>query len=268
MAQRSKILSFLHFLTSSTLFVVGLIVIAPSPSYAQSDAGCAGDTWRAMANQAALQSRREDLMNKTYIVKADSVLQYSCFEQELDLTIAETGRIFSNGYHWVGNDDDDVGVVGGDSERDRIIEFVGGSTTTINIYAPLPTELHIPTDPPAHYELVDGEGYDYRAQPRQYELTALTPFTLEDALSRIVEETYVTYLNSNFNHTALSNTTSYKPSPASLCYSMASVWRAAKCKNFDGPVVFYSLEDLEGGIANIATSPDPRIFPPEMACES
>ena len=249
----SKTLRYLRIFTLSATITIGVLTMSISPSHAQSDAGCAGDTWTAMVNQAALQSRREDLMNKTYIVKADSVLQYSCFQDELDLVVAETGQIFSNGDHWA---------------NDREVRLIRGESTTVDIYRPLPTELHIPTDPPTHYELVDGEGYDYRADPRQYNLVALTPITLENAVSDVVEAAYNTYINSNFNHTALSNTTSYRgDGPASLCYSMAEVWRAAKCKNFDGPVVFYSLEELDG-IANIATSDDPRIFPPEMACDS
>jgi len=247
----SKTSRYFSAFALSATFIVGVFAVSISPSYAQSDAGCASDTWTAMVNQAALQSRREDLMNKTYIVKADSVLQYSCFQDELITVETDTRAIFSNGEHWVG----------------QVVPLIMDETTTVDIYQPLPTEFHIPTDPPTHYELIDGEGYDYRAEPAPYVLEELTPFSLEIALFDVVEAAYNTYIESNFNHTVLSNTTSYKAGPASLCYSMAEVWRAAKCKNFDGPVVFYSLEELDG-IANIATSDDPRIFPPEMACDS
>ena len=195
----SKTLRYFRIFALSATIMIGAL-IAPMPlSHAQNGTGCANDTWTAMVNQAALQSRREDLMNKTYIVKADSVLQYSCFEEELERVKTQTGKIFSNGEHWANN---------------HIVPLAAGETTTVDIYQPVPTELHLPQDTPNHYVLTAGEGYDYRADPSQYNLAALTPFTLEDALADVVEASYNTYINSNFNHTVLSNTCLLYTSPS------------------------------------------------------
>ena len=65
--------------------------------------GCANDTWNAMTNQALLEARREDVMNKTFIRKPDSVLMYACMEQMIQNTEQKAGPIFSETDHWQGN---------------------------------------------------------------------------------------------------------------------------------------------------------------------
>lgn len=97
MADKSQFCKLLQLFTFF-LFLTGVLVLAkPQNSCADTSAGCATDTWVAMANQAALETRREDLFNKRYIVKADSVLQYSCFADEIENMAANIGPIFSNG---------------------------------------------------------------------------------------------------------------------------------------------------------------------------
>jgi len=59
--------------------------IVPAGSSNNEVTGCGTDTWRAMVNQAVLQTRREMLMNERYIAKADSVLAYSCFAQTMEI---------------------------------------------------------------------------------------------------------------------------------------------------------------------------------------
>lgn len=63
---------------------------------------CAVDTWNAMVNQAVLQARREDVINKTYIVKPDSVLHYACFEQALKGVENKGAAVLSESEHWKG----------------------------------------------------------------------------------------------------------------------------------------------------------------------
>ncbi len=221
-----------------SLFMVGATLIAYSaPSYAQSSEGCATDTWTAMVNQAALETRREDLMNKRYIVKADSVLQYSCFTEEMNNTNANIAPIFSNGEQW--------------AERD--IALIEGEQTSMAIYEPSLTQLHIPTDP-EYYEIVEGAGFDYTAG---YVFELLSPTSLEEAVTLVVFESLEAYMLENFGHIVLSGTTEL--ADVGLCYDMASVWQAAKCKNFDGTDIFYRFEDL--------VDFDPREFPPSMPCE-
>lgn len=62
--------------------------------------GCAMDTWSAMVNQAAIESRREDIVNKRFIVKSDSVLRFGCFEQHIKTAADSLGTTFSETQKW------------------------------------------------------------------------------------------------------------------------------------------------------------------------
>lgn len=57
--------------------------------------GCAVDTWTGMVNQAVLESRRETVINQTYITKPDSVLVYGCFKHWLKSVQDNAGPIFN-----------------------------------------------------------------------------------------------------------------------------------------------------------------------------
>jgi len=72
----------------------------PPPAGTIPLSGCATDTWTAMVNQAALESRRELVMNQRLIAKADSVLTYSCFDTDVAATADNIGPIFSETDHW------------------------------------------------------------------------------------------------------------------------------------------------------------------------
>lgn len=82
-----------------------LLVFLGNPALGQDDevTGCAADTWTAMQNQALLESRRETVMNQTFIRKPDSVLMYACMEQMIKNVEQKAGPIFSETDHWVGN---------------------------------------------------------------------------------------------------------------------------------------------------------------------
>ncbi len=221
--------------------MAGTLLIANTPpSFAQnSTKGCATDTWTAMTNQAALESRREDLFNKRYIVKADSVLQYSCFQDEALNTLNNIGPIFSNGDQWV----------------NREVPFLLGATsTTIDIYNASPTRLHQATDSPNYYELEEGSGFDYK---KGYVFPLLLPpVSLEGALILTVQESFENYLIESFSHAPIAGTTPLNT--FDTCYNMGQIWQAAKCKNFDGPQIFSTLDEL--------VNFDPREFPSNMRC--
>ncbi len=76
--------------------------------------GCATDTWRAMVNQAILQTRREDMMNKRFIAKPDSVFTYSCFTETL-VTAGNSLGILSTSQDWA----------------NRSIDILGGNNVTV-----------------------------------------------------------------------------------------------------------------------------------------
>ncbi len=204
--------------------------------------GCANDTWIAMTNRAAMVTRRQDMMNKRYIIKPDSVLQYSCFVGELERAGLEIAPIFSNGEQWF----------------DREVPLGGDFLTRMQIYSEESlTEVHSPA-PPGSFTLVMEPGHNYRSNPALYLYLLLQPDTLEKAIFTTVLEQLILYTEGHFTHPVLAGTTEYTP-PEFMCNNMAAIWQAAKCKNFDDESAFYRLEQLEGT--------DPRIFPPNMLCE-
>lgn len=81
-----------------------LLCLLPAAASAQEEdlTGCATDTWTAMVNQATLESRRETVMNQTFILKPDSILQYACFETALKAAQDKAGPVFSETDHWEG----------------------------------------------------------------------------------------------------------------------------------------------------------------------
>ncbi len=238
----------LKFSKSLILLYFATVMVFPNMAYSQSDAGCAPDTWTAMANRAAMETRREDVMNKRYIVKADSVLQYSCFPGELVRVVNQTSRIFSNGEQWV----------------DRPVRLTHGFETVMNVYDPSPTILH--EGVPNGYKVVPGSGTDYK---ETYVLGDSTlsynsmDFHVTNVIGGMNGGPLFNYIDANFGHHVLSDTTDLKYH--NICYNMANVWKAAKCKNFDGVATFYSFEELKG-VPNFLTSPDPREFPINMPC--
>lgn len=62
--------------------------------------GCAVDTMNIHINQAVMETRRETAANQTLIYKADSVLDYGCFEDMLKTVENNTAPLFSENTHW------------------------------------------------------------------------------------------------------------------------------------------------------------------------
>lgn len=77
-----------------------LVITIPTLTDAPFRNGCAIDTWTAMVNQAVIQARREDIVNKRFIVKPDSVLDYGCFDTNLKNAQDKLGPIFSETANW------------------------------------------------------------------------------------------------------------------------------------------------------------------------
>lgn len=172
--------------------------------------GCAADTWTAMVNQAVMETRRQDILNKRFVVKADSVLQYSCFADSLWAAGAGLPPIFSGGETWAS----------------RRVDLIG-KEVTIRIYE-------------KDQEVEEPYFVDY-LQPRRP--AENKPSTLEENLFFVVDEAYRQYIDGQFDHKVLSGTTGLSDKKE-LCYNMSQVWKAARCKHFDSAQVFYTFDDL------------------------
>ncbi len=57
---------------------------------------CSTQFWRQMSARASMEAEREIMMNQNLIFKADSVLEYTCFDQLVNLTAWRGGQIFTH----------------------------------------------------------------------------------------------------------------------------------------------------------------------------
>ena len=79
------------------LFAVFILAIwLPSPSHAQdiAEQPCDPQYWRQISAKAWLESEREIMQNQNLIFRPDSVLQYTCFDQFVDIAAQKGGDIF------------------------------------------------------------------------------------------------------------------------------------------------------------------------------
>ncbi len=84
--------------------------------------------------------------------------------------------------------------------------------------------------------------------------------SLDNALMEVVETALINYKRGQFNNGFLADSVPVSSSAGKkYCDTMSEVWKAAKCKNFDGMDIFYTFEDLIGR--------DPREFPLNMRCD-
>jgi len=181
------------------------LVPGPKPGEEPTEqTSCAADTWAAMVNQAVMETRREDILNKRYIVKPDAVIDYSCFDLHVKNVADSAGPIFSETKKWANLPVDLIGKV-------------------VTVKRELGSK------------------------------------SLDGAIMDIVQSVATNYRRRQFNQPLLSGSATVPTSAGSNnCDVMAKVWKAAKCKNFDGSNAFYTFEDLK--------TTDPREFPPNMNC--
>ena len=82
----------------------------------------------------------------------------------------------------------------------------------------------------------------------------LSPTTLDESLTLVVDAGFQGYINGQFNHPYISGSSPVGGTGLEPCTSMSAIWRAAKCKNFDGTLVFPTFEQMAAGF-------EPRSFP-------
>lgn len=82
-------------------------LVPKTPTEVEKYSGCATDTWTAMVNQSVMETRRQDILNKRFIVKTKTILDYSCFDfpfgdknNFVKRTAEKTGPIFSETAFW------------------------------------------------------------------------------------------------------------------------------------------------------------------------
>ena len=211
--------------------------------------GCAADTWTAMVNQAVMQARREDVFNKHFIVKADSVLDYSCFSEHIKKTYELAGPIFSETMLW---DDLPVDILDASYDVSDPSEL---ESTQFRIRLQTKEEDNDP--------FFSEAGYNFEREYTQSDGTVITynlmsANSLDVAIDSIVGQAAQAYLEGHFGHGYLAETTPTPGVSLEDCNLANVLWEAEMCKNFGSPDLFSTLDYL-------ATN-DPRDFPGSMAC--
>jgi hypothetical protein len=213
--------------------------LVPAPEDADAPeklSGCAADTWTAMVNQAVMETRREDLLNKRFIVKADSVLDYSCFSQKIKNVAEHAGPLFSETEKW----------------NNLSVDLIG---ETVEVKLQEQEETNDPFFSEKDYNFWrDAISSNGTVNPyKRFESNSL-----DMALDSVIAKASIPYMANNFQHGYLADSAPVSGADPTTCNIMGAVWKAAKCKNFDGADVFYTFEDL--------TTTDPREFPASMPC--
>lgn len=89
-------------LISRTIAVFAVLTAFSIPAFAQ-PATCDPEYWEAMKSKAWMEAQREITQNQNLIYKADSVLEYTCFDrflQSVATVIHNQRALFSETNHW------------------------------------------------------------------------------------------------------------------------------------------------------------------------
>lgn len=219
---------------------------------------CDADFMNQIYARASLEAERENRIIETIIRKPDSVLEYTCFESQLNNTAYHAPPIFS-----------------------ETIDFStaeGGELATIELDGNLNDD----------YEPEDTPNIDNNDIVEDLEIEVYMGAGLPDGethLGNVLQELILaslkvpgdldpdapTYIDANFAHTFLGGdplgfnngfTGEIDPTPAVstgivdivyVCAQMNVSWQLAKCQNFSAPTLFYNFNEL--------ALLDPRILP-------
>jgi len=177
---------------------------------------CDGNFMNQIYSRAFLEGSREVIMSEQIIHKPDSVLEYTCFDQFINMAAHNAGTAFSESQKWSNTS---VSLLTADDTA---------STTIINQTAPaslLPDQLM--------HSVFSDERLDN---------------VLEDFLFDILQD----YVDDNFDHTFMGESiiidndinTSQIGANSYACTHMETIWNIARCIDFGEDDRFRSFEHL------------------------
>lgn len=212
---------------------------------------CDGNFMNQIYSRAFMEASREVIMSEQLIHKPDSVLEYTCFDELIDMTAHHAG-FFSESQKWddmtieiwvggehgddTGDDRVDTGTCSGSNCPDR------SRDTTIN----------------------DGSGSGLLPDQDDYSVfeTDRLDHILEDFLMNSLQD----YVDDNFSHTFMGEastidnnlTTGSIGDTTYSCSHMSTVWAISKCVDFGEDDRFRSFTHLVGTNSGEG---DPRTIP-------
>lgn len=190
---------------------------------------CDGNFMNQIYSRAFMEASREVIMSEQLIHKPDSVLEYTCFDELIDMAAHHAG-FFSESQKW---DDMDIKLwTDGDHNRE----------TTIN----------------------DGSGSGLL--PNQDDYSVFEDDRLDGILEDLLMNSLQDYVDDNFGHTFMgeASTIDNNLSTSSIgdstysCSHMSTIWAISKCVDFGEDDRFRSFSHLIG--ANSGQG-DPRTIP-------
>ena len=87
-------------LTALCALFISALPISKAAAQDIADQPCDANYWRQMSSRAWMEAEREIMQNQNLIFKADSVLEYTCFDQFLAINGQEGGKIFTSTDHF------------------------------------------------------------------------------------------------------------------------------------------------------------------------
>lgn len=213
-----------------TAFISLAVILMISPAHAQCVAGapcvtsdyttgagdndnkrgnnetCDGDFMNQIYARAFMEASRETMIAQTYIRKPDSTLEYTCFDEFLDVAADEAPDLFTETNEWLAR------------------------------AVPLYNMNPLASNPPMITTLVDMAPFTPHLEPN---LEDVVSTTLIDYLDEFTHD----FLGGTGG---MNSSISGSISPGNYnCGSMAAIWEIARCQNFsDGPTLFTTFQEL------------------------
>lgn len=214
---------------------------------------CDGNFMNQIYSRAFMEASREVIMSEQLIHKPDSVLEYTCFDELIDMTAHHAG-FFSESQKW----------------DDMTIEiWTGGEHGDDNSYR-VDTSTCSSSDCPDHNRdttINDGSGSGLLPDQDDYSVfeTDRLDHILEDFLMNSLQD----YVDDNFSHTFMGEastidnnlTTGSIGNDTYSCSHMSTIWAISKCVDFGEDDRFRSFAHLVGTNSGEG---DPRTIP--QAC--
>ncbi|PCK00229.1 MAG: hypothetical protein COA45_00130 [Zetaproteobacteria bacterium] len=214
---------------------------------------CDGNFMNQIYSRAFMEASREVLMSEQLIHKPDSVLEYTCFDELIDMT-AHHGAFFSESQKW-----DNVtielwtGGEHGDDTGDGRVDTGSCSSTC----------------PDHSRDTTINTGAGSGLLPDQDDYSVFETDRLDNILQDFLMDSLQDYIDDNFSHTFMgeASTIDNNLSTGSIgnttysCSHMSTIWAISKCVDFGEDDRFRSFAHLVGTNANEG---DPRTIP--QAC--
>ncbi len=199
---------------------------------------CDGNFMNQIYSRAFMEANREVIMSEQIIHKPDSVLEYTCFDQFINIAAHNAGS-FSESRYW---------------ESMEIPLWTGGWDTTNNGVAPDHSTTTTINDTGADDGIENQDEYSVFGSERLDKV-------LEDFLFDVLQD----YVDNNFGHTFLGEATTIDNDIDTSaigantynCTHMSTIWEISKCLDFGEDDRFRSFEHL--------VNADPRSIPAECS---